>query len=104
MNIADRAGLYREIRRVLRAGGTFATYDVVRCDGDPHYPVPWARTPATSFLLSDAATCEAIEAAGFVPVVVEDGTAAAKTWGARANGQWSATDATSWRGDGLRVS
>lgn len=80
MNIADRAGLYREIHRVLRAGGTFATYDVVRCDGDPHYPVPWARTPATSFLLSDAATCEAIEAAGFVPVVVEDSTAAAKTW------------------------
>src|SRR5579884_1576989 len=29
MNIADRARLYREIRRVLKQGGRFATFDVV---------------------------------------------------------------------------
>src|SRR5919108_1589971 len=29
MNIADRARLYREIRRVLKSGGKFATFDVV---------------------------------------------------------------------------
>ena len=29
MNISDRARLYREIRRVLKSGGRFATYDVV---------------------------------------------------------------------------
>ena len=32
MNIADRARLYREIRRVLRPGGRFATFDVVLND------------------------------------------------------------------------
>ena len=80
MNIADRARLYREIRRVLKTGGRFATYDVVLNDGEPHYPVPWARTPATSFLLTAAATREAIEPAGFRNVVWQDDTDAAKAW------------------------
>src|SRR3984893_12845146 len=52
MNIGDRVTLYREIRRVLKVGGKFATYDVVLKGGEPHYPVPWARTPATSFLFT----------------------------------------------------
>ncbi|RWK25788.1 MAG: class I SAM-dependent methyltransferase [Mesorhizobium sp.] len=80
MNIADRPLLYREIRRVLKPGGKFATFDVVLNGGDPHYPVPWAKTPAESFLLSAAATCEAIEAAGFRTLVQRDDTAEAKTW------------------------
>jgi sarcosine/dimethylglycine N-methyltransferase len=54
MNIADRPRLYREIRRVLKAGGRFATFDVVSLAGEPNYPLPWARTPATSFLLTGA--------------------------------------------------
>ncbi|MFH0302796.1 class I SAM-dependent methyltransferase [Bradyrhizobium sp. 31Argb] len=80
MNISDRARLYREIRRVLKAGGRFAIYDVVLNDGEPHYPVPWARTPATSFLLTAAATREAIEPAGFRNVAWRDDTEAAKAW------------------------
>src|SRR5499427_3823917 len=40
MNIADRPRLYREIRRVLKEGGKFATYDAVSSNGEPHYPVP----------------------------------------------------------------
>ena len=64
MNIPDRPALYKEIRRVLTSNGRFATFDVVLNNGEPHYPVPWARTPATSFLLSADATREAIEAAG----------------------------------------
>jgi sarcosine/dimethylglycine N-methyltransferase len=43
MNISDRARLYREIRRVLKSGGKFATFDVVLNGGEPHYPIPWAR-------------------------------------------------------------
>jgi SAM-dependent methyltransferase len=80
MNIADRARLYREIRRVLKSGGRFATFDVVLGGGDPHYPVPWARTPDTSFLMTAAATREAIELAGFRTLSWLDDTEAAKAW------------------------
>jgi SAM-dependent methyltransferase len=80
MNISDRARLYREIRRVLKVGGRFAIYDVVLNSGGPHYPLPWARTPATSFLLTAAATREVIEPAGFRALAWQDDSAAAKTW------------------------
>jgi sarcosine/dimethylglycine N-methyltransferase len=87
MNISDRQRLYREIRRVLKQGGRFATYDVVLADGKAqdgvHYPAPWARTPATSFLLTAAATREAIEAAGFRTLTWQDDSAAAKAWAAQ---------------------
>ncbi|MGF6782129.1 class I SAM-dependent methyltransferase [Paraburkholderia sp. GAS334] len=89
MNISDRARLYKEIERVLKPCGRFATYDVVP-QGDflrgapngsePYYPVPWARTPATSFLLTADATREAIEQAGFRTLAWQDDTEAAKAW------------------------
>jgi SAM-dependent methyltransferase len=80
MNIADRAQLYREIRRVIKSGGRFATFDVVLKGAEPHYPVPWASTPATSFLLTPGATREAIDAAGFRALVWQDDTDSAKAW------------------------
>jgi sarcosine/dimethylglycine N-methyltransferase len=80
MNISDRHRLYREIRRVLKPGSRFATYDVVLKQGEPHYPVPWARTPATSFLLTADATRAAIEPAGFRTLAWQDDTEAAKAW------------------------
>ena len=40
MNISDRARLYREIRRVLKLGGKFATFDVVLNSGDQITPFP----------------------------------------------------------------
>lgn len=80
MNIDDRASLYREVRRVLKANGKFATYDVVWNSGEPHYPVPWARTPATSFLLTADETREAIEEAGFRTLQWHDDSEAGKAW------------------------
>jgi sarcosine/dimethylglycine N-methyltransferase len=89
MNIFDRARLYCEIRRMLKLGGRFATFDVVLESGEPHFPLPWARTPATSFLLTAAATREAIEPAGFRTLAWQDNTASAKAWIAqlRASGE-----------------
>jgi SAM-dependent methyltransferase len=80
MNITDRPRLYQEIRRVLKPGGRFATFDVVANGGEPHYPVPWARTPATSFLLTADATHAAIEQAGFHTLASQDDTETAKAW------------------------
>jgi SAM-dependent methyltransferase len=80
MNIADRPRLYREIRRVLRRGGRFATFDVVRAGGEPHFPVPWARRPEASFLQTAAATRAAIEPAGFRTLVWRDDTETARAW------------------------
>ena len=42
--------------------------------------MPWARTPATSFLLTAAATGEAVEAAGFRKLAWQDDSEAAKVW------------------------
>ena len=80
MNISERARLYREIERVLKPRGRFATFDVVANGSEPYYPVPWARTPTASFLLTADATREAIEQAGFRTLAWQDDTETAKAW------------------------
>ncbi|MGZ8410704.1 MAG: class I SAM-dependent methyltransferase [Hyphomicrobium sp.] len=51
MNVADKARLFREVRRVLRSGARFGVYDVVDAAGLPlPYPMPWAATVETGFL------------------------------------------------------
>jgi sarcosine/dimethylglycine N-methyltransferase len=82
MNITDRAALYRAIRRALKPGGKFGMYDLVAGAGDLHFPLPWARGPEGSHLLTMQETREALTAAGFrVEVWRDDGQAA---------GQWFA--------------
>lgn len=50
MNVADKPRLFAEAARVLRPGGAFAVYDVMRTGpGTPDYPLPWAGTPGIAF-------------------------------------------------------
>ncbi len=80
MNIANRAALYAEVRRVLKPGGRFAMYDLVLKDGEVIYPTPWARTPSTSFLLTADETREALKTAGFAETMWRDDTQTALDW------------------------
>jgi SAM-dependent methyltransferase len=85
MNIADRAGLYRELRRVLRPGGWLVVSEVGRGPNPGlAYPTPWARTDRESFLLRPDETVELLEAAGFEVDRVIDTSAAALESAARA--------------------
>ena len=61
-------------------GGRFVTYDLVLCDGDVLYPVPWARDASASFLLSESDTRTALERAGYKAVLWRDDTEAAGDW------------------------
>jgi len=84
MNIHDRARLYSEIFRVLKPGGLFAIYDVIGGNGEPLiFPVPWAREPAISFLLTSDALRDVLMATGFEVVAWTDTTAIANEWIAR---------------------
>jgi SAM-dependent methyltransferase len=67
MNVPDKAALFREARRVLRDGGTFAVYEVMRTgDGELSFPVPWAETPNLSALETPETYRTSANAAGFV--------------------------------------
>jgi sarcosine/dimethylglycine N-methyltransferase len=85
MNIPDRVPLYREFRRLLKTGGTFAFYDPYLPDtGDaPLYPVPWAETASSSTLLTKQTTVAALEDAGFRMLAFDDITPIGVEWIAR---------------------
>ncbi len=66
MNIADKAGVYREVRRVLKPGGLFAIFDILRMGtGAIQYPVPWAMSEETSFVADMRQYTHALETSGF---------------------------------------
>jgi SAM-dependent methyltransferase len=81
MNIPDKARLYKEMHRVLKPGGTLAIYDVLAGPTGPVlFPVPWARTPDTSFLVQPNELRKLLEGAGFTVTEWSDTTEAARAW------------------------
>ena len=66
MNIEDKATLFSGVRRVLKPGGVFGIYDVMReGEGALSFPVPWAASAETSFVESADTYRRLLERAGF---------------------------------------
>ncbi len=75
MNIQDRDALYKEIARVTKPGATLCIYDVMKKGNAPIiFPVPWAQTAASSYLVSPDEMAPLLEDAGFEISEVEDRT------------------------------
>jgi SAM-dependent methyltransferase len=81
MNIADKARLFAELRRVTRPGGTLAAYDIVAGEGgNVRFPVPWARDPSINFLVPMESYARLVADAGFEVAVCRDDSATALEW------------------------
>lgn len=81
MNIPDKARLYAEAFRVLKPGGRLALYDILSGPAGPvHFPVPWARSPETSFLLTPDELRRHLHDAGFEVTHWRDYTEAGLAW------------------------
>jgi len=66
MNVADKARLYSEARRVLADGGRLAMWDITIGDhGELDYPLPWADEPTRSHLVTPEELRAVVESAGF---------------------------------------
>jgi SAM-dependent methyltransferase len=85
MNIEDRAGLYREIHRVLKPGGWLLLSELALGPAgvEPDYPTPWAETAASSFLMTQPDTEAGLKAAGFTISRSDIMTPQAKAYGVK---------------------
>ena len=81
MNVPDKPRLYREMYRVLKPGGTLAIYDILAGPSGPVlFPVPWARTPESSFLATPDELHKLLEESGFKVATWSDTTDVARAW------------------------
>jgi len=73
MNIADKRRLFREVGRVLKPGGSFGIYDIMRTDDAPlKFPLPWSSSAETSFVEAPTDYRAALSSEGFVVVEERD--------------------------------
>ncbi|HLS69717.1 MAG TPA: class I SAM-dependent methyltransferase [Kiloniellales bacterium] len=76
MNVPDKAMLYQETARVLKAGGHLTLHDIMAGPGGPpHFPLPWASSPAQSALLPPEEVRALILASDLEQLHWHDGTA-----------------------------
>ena len=81
MNIQDKAGLFHELRRVLRPEGKLALYEVFAgAHPAEYFPVPWASGPELSHLVSPEELRKSMESAGFRIDVWKDVTQVSTDW------------------------
>lgn len=73
MNIDDKNSLFAEVSRVLKPGGRFGVYDIMRTSDEAHeFPVPWAADESMSFVADPATNRAALEAGGFLVTAQRD--------------------------------
>lgn len=73
MNVADKARLYSEARRVLKIDGRLALWDItIGHGGELDYPLPWADDAALSHLVTPAELRDVVESAGLAVVAWND--------------------------------
>lgn len=81
MNIEDKERLYQEIQRVLRPRGRVAIHEILGGSNAPiHFPVPWARDAATSFLRPAATVRGLVSRTGLREVAWMDVSAPSLQW------------------------
>ena len=81
MNIADKAGTYREARCVLKPGGRFVVYEVLQgAGGEVRSPVAWAHDSSTSHLAIPEQMRTLLAGAGFSVIAESDSSASSREW------------------------
>ena len=73
MNIADKNALFLDVSRVLKPEARFSIFDLMRTNDEPIvYPVPWAVSGQTSFVVKIEGYRKALAASGFEVVHERD--------------------------------
>jgi SAM-dependent methyltransferase len=81
MNVAEKERLYGEVHRVLAPKGRLAMHEIMAGPGGPpHFPVPWARDPAISFLRPPAEVRALLARLGFRELAWRDETELTLRW------------------------
>ena len=93
MNIADKAAVFAEVRRVLAPDGRFALFEQMRVgDGDLTFPLPWADDEQSSFVRTHDDYVQLLTAAGFAIEHDENRAAAIAAGGPPAPGDLTPAD------------
>jgi len=92
MNIAAKEKMYMEAHRVIKPDGIFAVYDILQGEGgEVLYPVPWAREPSISHLVTSDNMKSLLADAGFKLLEAQDSTQESQAFFERMTAQMAKT-------------